>query len=257
MGKRIRETIQNLVTNFVRSYKSSNQTSTGWNEPLVAFADALDPGFRELRTIIGPSHSLPTELLEDARTVIAYFVPFKRETVLSNVSGEHCSREWALAYIETNGLLSELTRHLSVELKDQGFQSTGPPPTHNFDEATLMSRWSHKHVAEIAGLGRFGLHHMLITEQGCCGRLGSLVTDAVVEPTTMPDREFCLYHHDGSCRKCVDNCSFGALGTEAFDRYRCYEVCCANGERYSQLGLADACGKCACVVPCSFTDPVG
>ena len=52
--------------------------------------------------------------------------------------------------------------------------------THNFDEAKLVSYWSQKHVAYMAGLGKFGLHHMIITEKGCCGRLGSIVTNAKI-----------------------------------------------------------------------------
>ena len=62
-----------------------------------------------------------------------------------------------------------------------------------------MSDWSHKHVAYIAGIGSFGHHHMLITNKGCCGRLGSVVTDAVIAPTSRVDRERCLFKFDGSC----------------------------------------------------------
>ncbi|MBT8332616.1 MAG: hypothetical protein KJP06_09865 [Deltaproteobacteria bacterium] len=51
-------------------------------------------------------------------------------------------------------------------------------PTHNFDEDILMARWSHKHLAHLANLGRFGAHCMLITPEGCTGHLGSLVTEA-------------------------------------------------------------------------------
>ena len=47
----------------------------------------------------------------------------------------------------------------------------------------LISDWSHRHVAVIAGLGKFGLNNMLITDNGCCGRVGSFITDLKIEPT--------------------------------------------------------------------------
>lgn len=161
-----------------------------------------------------------------------------------------------MAYIETNKLIFELNKCLSEFLKNKDFQSRILPPTHNFDEESLMSDWSHKHVAYIAGLGNFGLHKMLIAERGCCGRLGSIVTDVKIKPTRRPTKEFCLYKHDKSCRKCIEKCIFGALKETAFDRYRCYDICMRNNEHYSELELTDVCGKCVCVVPCSFQNPV-
>ncbi|MGC9347755.1 MAG: hypothetical protein ACP5JG_06425 [Anaerolineae bacterium] len=118
-----------------------------------------------------------------------------------------------------------------------------------------MSDWSHRHVAYIAGLGTFGRHHMLITEDGCCGRLNSLVTDAVVAPTPRPKTEACLYKAGGSCRACATRCPVEVLGETSFDRRACYSVCLENAARHADLGLADVCGKCACAVPCSFTNP--
>jgi epoxyqueuosine reductase QueG len=248
--------ILDLIKQFVRTYKSGTKTKTDWDEPLVAFASAHDPLFLKLKTIISETHSLPTELLKDAETVISYFVPFKKEIALSNVKGEHCSKEWAIAYVETNKLLADLNEFLSKELEKQNFKSVNLPPTHNFDETKLTSDWSHKHVAFIAGLGNFGLHQMLITEKGCCGRLGSLITNAEIAPTKRPQKEFCLYKHGNTCKKCFDNCIFNALTIDSFDRHGCYKVCLSNADLYSKFGLADVCGKCVCVVPCSFNNPV-
>ncbi|MFX1520524.1 MAG: epoxyqueuosine reductase [Promethearchaeota archaeon] len=248
--------IPNLIKEFVRTYRSGNHTKTDWEEPLIAFASAYDPLFLKLKTVISKTHSLPTELLKDAETVISYFVPFKKEVVLSNVKGKNCSEEWAIAYVETNKLIADLNEFLSKELEKHDFKSVILPPTHNFDQSNLISDWSHKHIAFIAGLGNFGIHQMLITERGCCGRLGSLVTNAEIPPTKRPQKEFCLYKHDNTCRKCVDNCIFNALKIDFFDRYKCYEVCLSNADLYSQFGLADVCGKCVCVVPCSFINPV-
>ncbi len=252
----MKEEIQNLIREFVKNYKIKNQTVSDWKEPIVGFANADDPLFLKLRALVGETHKLPVELLKDAKTVISYFILFNKKIVLSNVSGENCSREWAIAYIETNKLIVDLNKHLSEELEKAGFKSAVLPPTHNFDEDRLISDWSHKHIAYIAGLGKFGLHHMLITERGCCGRLGSIITSVKIEPTERPKKEFCLYNHDRTCNKCVEKCIFEALNVNSFDRHRCYEICLLNASRYKELGFADVCGKCICAVPCSFNNPV-
>jgi hypothetical protein len=115
--------------------------------------------------------------------VIAYFLPFDPAIPRSNHRGTFSSEAWAVAYIETNRLIAGINERINGLLEHAGFRGTRLPATHNFDEEQLMSDWSHKHVAYIAGIGSFGHHHMLITDKGCCGRLGSVVTDAAIVPT--------------------------------------------------------------------------
>lgn len=232
------------------------ESTTTWKSPIVGFADAADPRFAELKSAVRPSHALPEDLLPGARSVIAYFLPFDSAVARANHRGSFSAEAWAVAYIETNRLIAEINEALDVLLENQGFRGTRLPATHNFDEQELMSDWSHKHVAWIAGVGGFGRHHMLITDKGCCGRLGSLVTDAALRPTARIDRERCLFKHDGSCAKCAQRCPAAALGKDAFDRHACYDRLLENARLHERHGLADVCGKCAAIVPCSFIDPV-
>ncbi|RLE74516.1 MAG: epoxyqueuosine reductase [Thermoprotei archaeon] len=248
--------VQKFITDFVLNYQRIEDTATSWRKPVVAFANAHDPLFFKLKKVVSEKHSLPKELLENAETVITYFIPFDESIAYSNIGGVYASREWAIAYVETNKLITELNKALAEALKDRGYDAAILPPTHNFDEEKLVSDWSHKHIAFIAGLGKFGLHRMLITDKGCCGRLGSLITSAKIEPTKRPEKEFCLYFFNGSCMECVKKCVFGALKKDSFDRRKCYEICLSNDKRYPDLGVTDVCGKCVCVVPCSFTNPV-
>ena len=250
--------IEKLIKEYVSSYQEKHHSITGWEEPLIAFADARDPLFRKMKEVISSSHNLPTDLIPKAKTVISYFIPFKKEVVLSNIKNMESSEAWAISYIETNKLISDLNRYINDQLQKLNYSSTLLPPTHNFDEQNLISDWSHKHVAYIAGLGKFGLHQMLITEKGCCGRIGSIVTDLEIEPTKRSDAEgeYCLYKYNGSCKKCVEKCISGALSIETYDRHKCYAVLLKNVEHHSKIGYADACGKCISQVPCSFVNPV-
>jgi epoxyqueuosine reductase len=219
-------------------------TVTRYRAPLVAFARADDSRFDELASLL-PGHMHPRDLLTGAQSVCAFFVPFDEGVVEANRQGELASEVWARAYVETNALLTEICRTLASEMPKRGVRVGWEPPTHNFDPVRLVSTWSHKSVAVIAGLGQFGHHHMLITESGCAGRLGSVVLDVDVpqEPNSAQSRDdMCTY--DRGCRACIRRCPIGALTEDGLDYQRCYARCLENDARFSQWD-ADVCGKCA------------
>jgi epoxyqueuosine reductase QueG len=222
----------------------------------VGFASVDDSLFLELKRIVSPTHALPNDLLPTARTVIVFFLPFHQSIARSNITGQLASREWAKAYVETNALIKAMGLHMKQHIKSGGFAVAVTPPTRNFDSQKLISDWSHRHVAFVAGLGRFGFNNMLITKSGCCGRIGSFITSLELPPDHRPDGEACLYHHDGLCKRCVNRCVGSALLPDQFYRYNCYQVCLSNEEKHGSIGKADVCGKCLVDVPCAFTNPV-
>ncbi len=245
-----------LIKDYVNNYQQLNNTRTVWKDPLVAVADACDPEFVELKKQVGPNHLMVQDLLPGARSVICYFLPFVSNIGRSNKPSEPCSDQWAFAYLETNQLIKDLNIHIQKELTQKGYLTVVTPATRNFDKKTLLSNWSHRHVAVIAGLGTMGLNRMLITAQGCSGRLGSLVTDMPLTPTPRSDVSACLYTYNKSCLQCIKNCPQSALQENQFDRCKCYELLLQNAEIHADKGFADACGKCLSYVPCSFTNPV-
>lgn len=244
------------IENFVENYPTSQKTETRWGKPLIGFADANDPLFNKLNQVASPTHAVPKDFLAEAQTVIAFFLPFKKDMTRTNIKDKNSSREWGVGYIETNEMIKQLSLHLETSLEDLGHKSVVIPATHNWDEKKLISDWSHRHVAYIAGLGRFGLNNMLITDQGSCGRFGSFITSANVKPDTRPQEESCLYKYDGSCKKCVNRCVNDALHESSFDRFKCYDMLLENVEKLKDIGYADVCGKCLVAVPCSHMNPV-
>ncbi|MBU1879679.1 MAG: epoxyqueuosine reductase, partial [Chloroflexi bacterium] len=179
---------------FVEATVVDAQTRTRYRSPLVGFAAADDSAWQVIRERVNSEHLLPTDMLPGAQTVVAFFVPFAHRVVAENRRHFYVSPEWAQAYVETNALILDICRGLATMLADRGVWAAFEPPTHNFDPATLRSVWSHKSVAYVAGLGEWGLHHMLITERGCAGRLGSLVIDAAIPPTPRPDSLYCTFY---------------------------------------------------------------
>ncbi|MCK8823628.1 epoxyqueuosine reductase [Fuchsiella alkaliacetigena] len=248
--------IKNLINQYVKEYSERKEIESKWREPIVKFANANDEMFIKLKEIVSPTHALPEDFLDDAKTVIVYFLPFDESVVNSNLKGKYSSEEWAKAYIETNQLILNLNNHIKKKLSDLDYRSTIIPATHNFDEGSLISDWSHRHVGYIAGLGKFALNNMLITDKGCCGRIGSIVINLKIKPSQRVNNEYCLYKSKEICKKCVQRCVNNALKVDSFDSHKCYEILLYNDELHSDLELTDACGKCCVNLPCSFTNPV-
>jgi epoxyqueuosine reductase QueG len=252
----MKKLIVEKIQNFVERYQIQPTIKTNWGKPLVGFASASDPLFNKLRSVASPTHAYPGDFLASAKTVVAFFLPFIKSMTRTNIKNRNCSEEWGVGYIETNEMIKQLSLHLQDYLQSLGNETIIIPATHNWDEEKLISDWSHRHIAYIAGLGNFGLNNMLITNKGCCGRIGSFITNATIEPDNRDEKPACLYKYDNSCKKCADKCVNEALFENHFDRFKCYEMLLENVEKHAAIGYADVCGKCLVAVPCAHANPV-
>ena len=254
--------MRSLIKKHIEGMVRGARTLTKYRRASIGFADAFDSDFLRLRTFANPSHRLPTDILRGARTVVSFFIPFATEIVVANGGHPFVAEEWAIAYSETNQLIEEICSSLAIKLGREGVKANWELPTHNFDQESMVSYWSHKSVAKIAGLGSFGLNQMLITDSGCAGRLGSIVIDALITPTPKSKTESCLYLVDKSCVSCVERCPNHALTITGLDKHKCYQRCLEADKAYAYLaesrglyGPFDVCGKCS-IGPCSLKNPV-
>ena len=254
------EQLRSLLTAFVAEYPETQQTPDFWRSPLLVSARA-DERFEALSRIASPKHMLPTDLLASAQTVIVFFVPFKAELAEENHPGKFPCRNWGLAYQTTNPLIESASERLRTLLEEQGHTCALTPATHNFDEETLMARWSHKHLGYLAGLGRFGINAQLISPVGCAGRYGSLVTSAKLgDHPLVTEPELCLYKTAGTCLECVNRCPVKAVQIETgIDRRRCWKRLHFNLDHSANLAGMEpsthVCGKCQVNLPCSLGVP--
>lgn len=278
----LKEKIAFEIRDFVKRNAAGENfscISTIWDAPLVGFADASHPYILSLKKIISPSHSLPTDVLDDASVILAYYVPFKRSLAKTNSKSTRlASPEWALAYEQTNSMFNALNTHLTEYLKSLGYRAAVSKETRTFNRQKLICNWSHRHFAYAAGLGTFGLNNMLITKNGCCGRYFTIVTNLDVQPDEPMKEELCLHKKNGSCGACVRNCPVGALSVSAYDRQKCYSLLRENAEIYTEFGNSysddtvgdgdrvwdgctdgnaknegsEVCGKCVASSPCAF-----
>ncbi len=254
------ESLRGFAGHFVETERQRRGIDGWWQRPLLV-SGSVDQRFDQLPEIAYHEHIYPRDLLPNAGSLVVFFVPFTKSLVKGNRPGDRPCRDWGVAYVQTNDLIDRLSRALSDLLAKDGFKSALTPATHNFDEAVLMARWSHKHLGYLAGLGRFGVHHMLITPAGCAGRLGSFVTEAELgDHPLMETEEACLLKAGQKCSQCIDVCPVQALSEADFDRQRCWDR--LNNNRDSLNYFSDlpktthVCGKCAAIMPCSFKNPV-
>jgi epoxyqueuosine reductase QueG len=262
----MKQQVTDEVRRFVSEYGKRDDVHAKWGEPLVGFADADSTYLKSLKTVIGPTHALPRDVMPDATAVIAYYIPFTRELANTNNTGTHiASPEWAMTYEETNAMFGVLNEHLIDWLGQRGYKGMVPQQAGTYDLGRLMSDWSFRHIAYAAGLGTFGINNMLITEKGCCGRYNTVVTNLDVIPDRPRTDELCLYKKSGKCGVCVKHCPVGALTLDGYDRFKCRSVLMENAAVYTEGGGTyvddsgegnspgtDVCGKCITQSPCAF-----
>ncbi len=238
----IKKSIEDMITQAVVSHEESHRFRT----PIVGYASAKDPMYESLDEIIGAPQLHPREMLEGAKTVVVFFLPFSKEVTETIKGTNKIVKDWSRNYTLANEILADIGEQLKVTLEKQGIKVVTEPPTENFDEIDLTAKWSHKSSAVIAGIGTFGLNRLLITSKGTAGRLGSVIIDKELSPSSRPQSSHCLYYKNGRCKVCVDQCPVGALTEEGYDRFRCNAY--LDGKNIHDL--EQGCGMCSSG-PCS------
>lgn len=239
------------IRSFIERMVLESERKDLFRKPLVGFSSADNSLYTDLKDIVNPDHLHPKDILPKAQTVISFFVPFSETVVDSNKKGPAVSYQWAESYVEANKLINQISADLVDYLKKKKIDAATIKATHNFDEKTLKSAWSHRSGAYIVNMGKFGLNRMIITRAGCAGRFGTVIISANIPADNEESTEFCLYYKNGSCQKCVKSCPQNALHPDKeFDRFKCYDLLLKNADEFSHMGLCDVCGKC--VVSCPF-----
>ena len=138
-------------------------------------------------------------------------------------------------------------------LRAEGFKAEIPAVSDRFKiyrDANAVqpfaSNWSERHTAFACGIGTFSLSKSMITEKGSAGRFGSIITDAVFEPTVRKYED--IYEYCSMCGACQVRCPAGAISlAKGKDHWLCSEYVDKMGEKYDPRY---GCAKCQCGCPC-------
>lgn len=242
--------LKGKIENIIREISEKPGTQTRYREPIVGFASANDPIFSEMKKIIGPAQLHPKEIFPETKTVVSFFLPFEKELVYLNMKSEGPVKRWIQAKSETDSLIQRINEKLISELSKDNVKAVIPESVFDYKSKGFDVSWSHKSAAYAAGLGTFGVHHMLITKAGCAGRFGTLLISAEISPTPRPEEEFCRFKKGGICLVCVDRCPAAALSAKGLNKEKCFKQLLENAKAFPELKQF-ACGKCA-TGPCAL-----
>ena len=280
--------MEQLIKNFIKESELNRRTQLDygvyWDEPLVGFALGTDPLFFEYKTIIGPFHLTPREIISAALrekgrslllseieqiSVISWILPTAEDTRKSNRKEDKFpSKLWAYTRDFGEACNNALKKHVINFLEDLGYLSVTPTlfPTfqHLRDEKVgWTSPWSERHIAYACGLGTFGLSDGFITPKGKAIRIGSVVTLLKLTPSEKKYRhhkENCLMFRNEKCGKCIPRCPASAITEKGHDKDKCREYISSEPLKTKRLeyGLQNpppACGLCQTGVPCEHEIP--
>jgi Uncharacterized Fe-S protein len=242
--------LKNKIESIIKAVAANSCMQTKYREPLIGFASADDPIFNEMKEIIGPYNLHPKEIFPEAKTVVSFFLPFEEKLVKLNSKSEEPVKGWIKAKGETDRLIAKINEKLKIELAREDIEAAAPEIIFDYSNKGFDVAWSHKSAAYAAGLGTFGVHHMLITKAGCAGRFGTLLISVEIPPTPRPKEEFCRYKKGEKCLVCAERCPAAALNSNGLDKEKCSRLLQQNAKVFPEFNQ-NACGKCA-TGPCAL-----
>jgi Uncharacterized Fe-S protein len=268
MEVKMKDLIRNKVKKYILENKENWNNETNdriYDEPIIKFASAEDPLFKEYKSIIGKKHFTPKEAYEkefgknsyNGGTVISVVLPINEKIRKSN----RAQKEWASKELLDSSSfdLKNVSQYLTDILTDMGYKTVAPSDTKWFKKIIKLkgpiSNWSERHVAYAAGLGTFSLNEGFITEKGMAIRLVSVVTELKVEPDVREAKNHmgnCLYMSNGTCGACIKRCPVNALSKEGHNKWKCYHRVYVVTEK--KFG-APQCSLCQTNVPCEYRNP--
>lgn len=277
----LRECIEAFVRDSSLNRLQRLDGSPIFETPLVGYAHGGDPLFQEYKTIIGPFHMTPREVIQYALeegpvarhsslkrlSVICWVLPISEATRISNrAQKDEPSVRWAHTRTYGEAFNDALRRYVVDTLRSAGYLAIAPLLSKGFrtvNEGVArppVSTWSERHALYAAGLGTFSLSEGLITPRGVAHRCGSVVTNLPLQPTPRTAENHvanCLFLWEGTCGKCIERCPAGAITREGHDKAKCREwaygrtKALAEREQISATG----CGLCQTGTPCEAGIP--
>ncbi len=198
----------------------------------VASADAFDAA---------PAGHHPRNLLRRARSVVVMGAH-----LLDGAFELAPSRQYSITYQVANLELDRIAFHVAKHLQTAGHRALQVPASPPYDLERNMGDLSHRHAAQLAGIGVFGKNSLLLSpEFGPRIRLVSVITDAALEPSTPLDLDLC-----GDCDICLHSCPVGAFEAAGIvDKSACDANHVRTGERLQLDGWEQMCGVCIRVCP--------
>jgi len=181
---------------------------TSLKEELTSLA--LDSGAIRARVTIqerldGPPSADPTSVLPGARSVVSYAV-YPGRDFIPDYFGKVTRMAFKRVMFDSFQLVGAIGQELVGYLEARGFRAFSPSPNGVYRRESTLSHllpdFSHRYAALASGLGALGWSGNVLVP-GCWSAvyLGSVLTDAKLEPDEPLDEELC-----DKCKLCTQVC---------------------------------------------------
>lgn len=274
----IEKCISDFVDHSPENHLQDPKKERAFDTPLIGFAAGDDPLFAAYKEHVGPFHWTPQELFAqafpdrpaapDSLTVICWILPQTRATKTANRRGKRFPAErWTRARTYGEAFNAKLRRHVVESLHTAGIRAVAPMLSPHWERREspkhgYASTWSERHAAYACGLGTFGLSDGLITPLGKAIRVGSVVAQIRITPSSRSfddHHAYCLFHAKGVCGKCMQRCPAGAITTAGHDKVRCKAYIRQTTMPFVKAHYGfegKGCGLCQTGVPCESHIPL-
>jgi len=252
-----------------------------WEDFIVGFSRGDDPYYEFLKKDIGEFHWSPAEafmLGKKGTTVkssdlclISIAFDQTQNTKAANVKEDTDPADrWIVTRGEWETMIEDISEKVVDELEKRGLRAVAVDHIKEFSRARsekygIASKWSHRHVAFISGLGTFGLSDGLITKKGKAMRFTTILVEADI-PADVREyekyNEWCLFMKDGSCGDCIKRCPVDAISKDGHDKEICLKYINHIRDRKIIEGLikpdsfSSGCGFCQTGTACQDKAPV-
>ena len=249
-----------------------------WDEPLVGYAAAGHPLFRQFAVDLAPFYWTPEQAFllafpdlpvrAEELSIISWILPQTAATRADqSLETELPAERWARSRDHGERFNCALRLHMAATLTAVGYPAVAPERLPDFDYRRserfgLASNWSERHTAHVAGLGTFGLSDGLITVRGKAVRIGSVIAriDLPVTPHPYDNHQaWCLWYAEGSCGVCMRRCPAAAISAQGHDKDKCLDYIRQVTAPYAQETFgtkATPCGLCQVRIPCEAQRPL-
>ena len=188
----------------------------------------------------------PKDVMPDVRSVIILGVSVPKGAFSTLPKGR---AEYTNTLMAGTATLRVIAFRLAKIIERSGYAATiAPSEGSEFgywyaDRNTLMADFSFKYAAYHAGIGNFGMNHLLLTKEfGPKVRMTAILTDAPLQPDEKGDLPF-VNDACKDCMKCIEVCPADAISADGkIYRDRCAEY------MFKVLGGL-RCGMCIKVCP--------
>ncbi len=274
----VEQMIHNFWATSPQNTLANDSGERAWDEPLVGFASASHPLFRQFAADLSPFYWTPEQAFKmgfpessvsaEELSIISWVLPQTAATRADQRQVRDLPAErWARSRDFGERFNCALRLHLAENLTVAGYPAVAPDLLPEFgiqrsEKFGLASNWSERHAAHIAGLGTFGLSDGLITQRGKAVRLGSVVARINLPSTPHAydnHQEWCLWYAKGTCGVCAQYCPADAISAEGHNKDRCFDYIQQVTAPYAQETFgteATPCGLCQVRIPCEARIPV-